>query len=209
MSVIRQQRTRNLRNLDPGQGPLPVLFTVLSARWAGSGPVALTFAEPVRMLGIPPVALAGGSLPLTAVQISDTQIELQWSVAPGLGEVLTLPDWCQELRGVNGEWVSGTSVSVNGPVGGALPSLCFVVSVAPAGGNDYLWTWSQAFAPDFVGGMVADGNFPTATSQTSGTETLATYPGSSYSGAAWGVGQYTVYDSVSGLWLSPGAGNTV
>lgn len=144
---IRQQRTRNLRSFDPGQGPLPVLIPAPSVLITSPNVLQFMFLVPVLVSGIPPFICSGSGPPVSVTIISDTTFQLAYGFPILANETVTFEDWSSTLRGANGEWVAGfvRGVAGNAP---ALPVVRKVVSVATDGLGGVNWSLDGAWNPD-------------------------------------------------------------
>lgn len=208
---LRQQRTLSRTGLDPGQGPLPVMFTAESVAVPVPGLVIVTFPLPVRIQGIPPIRNQADELPLTCVIVDEFSCELAYTTSPVAGEVLRFPDWSPAIRGFNGEWVSGGSFLIGGGPDNSLPTVVFVTQVQATGGNIAVWSFSGAWEAESLLALQINTNIPTSFAQTSDNTVECEYGGDVNPGDSWGIGTWApgTYSGADNTWIVPGNGIVV
>lgn len=102
---MRKQRTLSRRRFDPGQSPLPIQRTILSARKSIGQKILVKFDGPVSLRGIPALDHAGGGFPTAAELVSEDEVLFTYDFVQN-NLSLQMPANSHQIRGVNGEWIS-------------------------------------------------------------------------------------------------------
>lgn len=207
-TVAGQQRTLSRTRLDPGQGPLPVMFTGVLASSPSVGITRITFPQPIRIQGIPPILNQLGLPPISVTPVGTSAMDLNWATTPQLGDVLTVPDWSPSMRGLNGEWVSGGPLLLGGSVNGGLPDLVWVTAVDAIGANTALWTFSADFSPEGLVGLRVNGVDGTSFSQPDTFQVAVVYTAAPSAGDQWTIAPWSpqLYSTTDTVWAAPGVG---
>ena len=207
---MRRRRTLSRHQPDPGQGPLPIIIRETVVVLSGIGLVEISWPQPVRLSGLPPFATTGG-FPLTAAtQLTDSTIQLTFAGGAFAGDILTLPDWTPNLRGLNGEWVAPITTILGDTAAGSFPNLVRVLGMASTASNivtlSLATPWTAINAPQIAVG----GNYPIAFGQTSSTTIDLDYVGFIAPGELWSVPAWmpSGWAAAENAWLAPVEGLT-
>lgn len=209
------QRTRSRRRLDPGQGPLPVIFQPVSVAKSGTFSIDITYPIPIVLKGIPQILDVTEQPPVAAVLLSPSVLRLTYDEITEAGTQFLVPDWTPAVRGMNGEWASGGPFVAGGNGPGAMPDMTSVASIVSLGGTLVEMTTWDEWSPGsgtvlwiIVGSTVFD-------SQPSPTTTRWNRSGGASPGQIWRIGSPTdgglwwgqpLFDVSRNLWLAAGQG---
>ena len=210
--AIRQQRTRNRHQPDPGQGPLPLLYEMLQAVPTQGGEAQLQFPAAVIVRELPPVLLNGTTLAVGWTQPVPSVVVLEFPIPVEAGSWVSMPDWSPSLRGENGEWVAGFSAVLGGSGSTSMPQMVRVVQVQQDGTGGVVVTLEETWAgvltafPITVSG---DSPLSVSTSDDVNFEMSFVFPKSA--GDVWDIPTWAAgaFDASSLRWLSPALGIVV
>jgi hypothetical protein len=179
------------------------------------GEVLLTYDQPLKLQGIPPILGNGGDLPLSATQPNENEIYLVWGSQPPPGFVLEVPPWSPTIRGLNGEWASGGPIVIGGGGAGTLPTLLGIQSATKFGPNAVRFILTGSWTVESSEAILLNGVLATSASNV-GTDIVEfVYADVVAINDVWSVGsgvlggeawQTGMYSSASDKWLGPASG---
>jgi hypothetical protein len=182
------------------------------------GEVLLTYNQPIKLNGIPPILGNGNDLPLTATQTADNEVYLTWTSQPDPGFVLEIPPWSPTIRGLNGEWAVGGPVVIGGGGGGTLPQLAGIKSATKTSANVIRFVFTAPWAVDSIGGILNNGLLAQAAVNVNATTVDYSYAATVNIGDTWSSGsslpggeawQNGMYSSAENRWIAPASGKVV
>jgi hypothetical protein len=184
------------------------MFTGVLASSPSVGITRITFPQPIRIQGIPPILNQLGLPPIAVTPVGSSAMDLNWDTSPQLGDVLTVPDWSPSMRGLNGEWVSGGPLLLGGSVNGGLPDMVWVTAVDAIGGNEALWTFNADFNPIGIVGLRINGIDGTSFSQPDTFQVEVSYAASPIAGDSWSIVPWSpqLFSTIDNVWAAPGVG---